>query len=641
MRRQITTGTARILLQSNGMRSLRHSFACLLLALLPFSLSSTAAALQTAQPGATVEPTRPQIPQTPDEELFNKSLEAAAQAMQVYGAWDDPQALARVSAIGYRVAREANYTDFPISFFLADMAEPNAFALPGGQIFVTRGMIELGLNDDALAALLGHEIAHVVKKHGTRLERKAMLLNILSQAVLVGVAVAADKNRQSAPNVPDPYGYYNTRDRPEGNLVFGSYAASVILSELLLRSYSRDYEDESDMEGQRWASAAGFATDGTVQLMSLLGSRLPDNSREYGYWRTHPFFDQRVLAAKARSPELTAGVARPAEEFRLRSQAAILGFENRLQPEKRPEPPEAGERRPESGPGSVDGRLKKPQVSARELLHQAALTAWPAGPAAERIRAEKLHATRAREIEARPAGARDYGQVLAVYDEEIDTLYGITPESPALVEFRAERQALRQQRDDLLPAARTVWQSGVFGTPFLEVFLSNYPDVPEAPAVHLALGEAYARTGRQADAVDQFLATWKAEPEGPSGDAARRGLRNLAPALDQLTALAELATQEQDADLARLADERLAGKAASYSDIADGAAYIARYPTGTYVEAVTLRLNALAEGLFGELLLYQSVGDQMKAMDRIQRILTHAPLSPAASRLMAKVTLPA
>ena len=76
-------------------------------------------------------------------------------------------------------------------------------------------------------------------------------------------------------------------------------------------------------------------------------------------------------------------------------------------------------------------------------------------------------------------------------------------------------------------------------------------------------------------------------------------------------------------------------------DLADGAAYIAKYPTGAYVEAVTLRLNALAEGLFGELLLYQSVGDQMKAMDRIQRILTHAPLSPAASRLMAKVALPA
>ncbi len=634
---EVTTGTARILLQSKGMRSLRHSLARLLLALLPLLLAAPSLG---AEPPA--EPARTQPPlQTPNEELFNKSLEAATKAVQVYGAWDDPEALARVSAIGYRVAKASGYVDFPISFYLADMAEPNAFALPGGQIFVTRGMMELGLNDDALAALLGHEITHVVKKHGIRLERKAMLLNILSQAVLVGVAVAADKNRDPAPNVPDPYGYYNTRDRPEGNLVYGSYAASVILSELLLRSYSRDYEDESDMEGQRWASAAGFSTDGTVQLMALLGSRLPDSSREYGYWRTHPFFDQRVLAAQARRPELTSAAPSPSEDFRVRTQAALLAFENRIQPDKRPDKRDDEERRPDRGPGGKDERTLAPPVTAKELLHQAALTAWPSGPAADGLRTERLHAAREREITARVPEARDYGRTLAIYDREIDTLFGLTPESPTLAALRAERQALREQRDALQPAAVATWQSGVYGTPFLEVFLSNYPAAVEAPAVHLALGEAYARTARQAGAVDQFLEAWKADPQGPSGEAARRGLRNLAPALDQLTALAELAAQDQDADLRRLAEERLARQASTYADIADGAAYIAKYPSGTYVEAVTLRLNALAEGLFGEVLLYQTVGDQMKAMERIQRILTHAPLSPAASRLMAKVTLPA
>ncbi|MBP9822813.1 MAG: M48 family metalloprotease [Thermoanaerobaculia bacterium] len=633
MRREATTTTARILLQSNGMRSLRHSTARLLLLVLAFS---SIPAAWGAEP--LPEPSRTQ---TPDAELFGKSLEAATQATRVYGAWDNPEALARVSEIGYRVAKEANYDDYPISFFLADMAEPNAFALPGGHIFVTRGMLELGLSDDALAALLGHEIGHVVRKHGMRLERKAMLLNILSQAVLVGVAVAADKNRDPVLNIPDPYGYYNTRDRPEGNLVYGSYAASVILSELLLRSYSRDYEDESDMEGQRWASAAGFATDGTVQLMALLGSRLPDSSREYGYWRTHPFFDQRVLAAKARQPELTAGAPRPADEFRVRTQAAILAFESSIQPEKRPEKPGPGERRPERGPGSDEGKPKEPPVTARELLHLAALTAWPVGPAADRLRSERLHSVRDRAIAGPASGSRDYGRALAAYDEEIGTLQALAPESPVLATFRTEREAVAKERDSLRPAAIEVWKSGVYGTPFLEVFLSNYPDAAEAPAVHLTLGEAYARTSRQADAVDQFLAAWKDDPEGPSGEAARRGLRNLAPALDQLSALAELAEQQQDGDLRRLAEERLATKAGTYSDIADGAAYLAQYPTGPYAEAVTLRLNALAEGLFGELLLYQSVGDQMKAMDRIQRILTHAPLSPAASRLMAKVALPA
>lgn len=633
MRGKATTTTARILLQSSGMWTLRHPVACLLLALLPLSTISAAEA-----------PPAPHRTQTPSDELYSKSLAAAVEALEVYGAWDSPEDLARIARIGYRVAKEANYTEYPISFFLADMAEPNAFALPGGHIFVTRGMMQLGLNDDALAALLGHEITHVVKKHGTRLERKAMLLNILSQAVLVGVAVAADKNRQAPPNVPDPYGYYNTRDRPEGNLVYGSYAASVILSELLLRSYSRDYEDEADMEGQRWASAAGFATDGTVQLMELLGSRLPDSSREYGYWRTHPYFDERVVAARARRPDLRSGTERPADDFRRETQSAILAFEPKLEPEKKPDKPEGGERRPDKGGGPPGDDLMHPfhrRFTALELLHQAALTAWPTGTQAEHLRAERLHAVRDREVRDRVATARNYGSVLAVYDREIDTLVALSPDSPALTDFRAERAALATDRDAFYPAAVELWKSNVFGTPFLEVFLSNYPQAPEAPPIHLALGEAYARLARQADAVDQFLQAWKADPEGPSGEAARRGLRNIAPALDQLSALAELAAQEQDADLRHAAEERLSRQSATYSDIADGAAYIAKYPTGPYVEAVTVRLNSLAEGLFGEVLLYQSVGDQVKAMERIQKILTHAPLSPAATRLMAKLSVPA
>ncbi|MEO8277596.1 MAG: M48 family metalloprotease, partial [Thermoanaerobaculia bacterium] len=161
------------------MRSLRHRVARTLVVWLALS------ALTASPPVAASDaPTPPHKLLTPNEELFNKSLGAAVEAVEVYGSWDNPQALERVARIGYRVARESGFTDLPFSFYLADMAEPNAFALPGGQIFVTRGMIELGLTDDILAALLGHEITHVVKKHGTRLERKAMLLNILSQAVL-------------------------------------------------------------------------------------------------------------------------------------------------------------------------------------------------------------------------------------------------------------------------------------------------------------------------------------------------------------------------------------------------------------------------------------------------------------------------
>jgi hypothetical protein len=120
-----------------------------------------------------------------------------------------------------------------------------------------------------------------------------------------------------------------------------------------------------------------------------------------------------------------------------------------------------------------------------------------------------------------------------------------------------------------------------------------------------------------------------------------RGLRNVAPSLDQLTALAELAAQDQDAELAALADRRLKELATTYSDLAAGAAYLQRFPDGDHVEAVAARLDVLAENLYGEVLLYQSVGDHVRAIERIQKILTHAPSSPAAQKLLDKVVLPA
>jgi hypothetical protein len=94
-------------------------------------------------------------------------------------------------------------------------------------------------------------------------------------------------------------------------------------------------------------------------------------------------------------------------------------------------------------------------------------------------------------------------------------------------------------------------------------------------------------------------------------------------------------------ELRRLAGERLATIAKSYDDLANGAEYLRRYPEGEQVVAVLDRLNVLADNLYGEVVLYQGVGDAAKAIDRINRILTNAPLSPAADRLRDRAVLTA
>lgn len=578
---------------------------------------------------------KPATEPPPQADLFEKSLDAAAQALRVYGAWDNPEALRRVSSLGYRIVHESGFTEFPISFYLIDMPGPNAFALPAGQIFITRGMLSIGLTDDQLAALLGHEIAHVVLRHGLKMERRATLLNVLTQALVVGLMVNAGRNSGPRPGeVPDPYGIERA-DTGQGDLIYGSYAASLILSELLLRSYSRDFEDEADEEGQRWAAAAGFAPDGTLQLMSALGSRLPDSSKEYGYWRTHPFFDQRTAAARIRAQGLARGDEKNPADTRSSTQQKLLAYAAAAKPdlkaESKPEPRAGG--RPESRTDA------KPLPSRRKLIEQAALTAWPTGVEAERLRLARLHERRDALLAQQPI-ARDYGRLISAYVAEADEVRALDPSSPLLPTLEAQRDVLDTERRNLYPRAGEIWRGGIWETPFLETFLSNYPEAEEAPDVALALGEAYSRSSRQADAVAQFLRAWESAPESAAARRAQRGLRNLAPSLTQLTALAELAAQDRDPELRALSSARLVQLASTYTDLAAGHAYLERFPDGDHVRAVGERLNVLAENLYGEIVLYQSVGDHVRAIERIQQILTHAPASSAAQKLLDRVVLP-
>lgn len=578
-----------------------------------------------------------------NEKLFKKSARAAMAALSFYGEPDvDAAELGgeeayrleeqrqRVLDIGYQLAAHARFDDFPFSFFLIDMPVPNAFALPGGHIFVTRGMLDLGLDDDMLACLLAHEIAHVVYEHGTRMQRRATLLNILSQAALIGVMIGAEGGPE---NTRDPYGIEHSADR-KGSLVQGTAAAGIVFTELLLRKYSRGFEDEADAEGQRLAASAGFDPDGARALWHLMTERIP-TANEYGYWRTHPFSDQRLRAAEVRARELKIRKPGPVFGYRRETQEALLRAAAELEEDEAFAEPEA---RDGIRAGEADGPTRPWQLGLRPFLEQSALDAWPTGENADRIRLAQLHNRRARVLQE-PELSRDYGELVAAYDRQIGIVRALDPRSPLLATLQTERAELGQEAEELLPKALAVWEEGIFQTPFLETFLSNYPDAEIAPRVALALGDSYSRSRREADAVEQYL---RAIEAGAETDAARRallGLRNLAPYLDQLAALQMLADDIGDDEVARLAGERLVQQASRFEALENGSDYLERYPRGAHRQAVSERLETLAQNLYGEVVLYQNLGDHVKALERIQKILEHAPMTPAAEALRQKAVL--
>jgi len=564
----------------------------------------TSVALTTAAVLLTSIPASAQ--QIADRDLFIKSLKATHQALEQYGEYDDVAERRRINEIGYRIAQESGFTDFPFTFHLIDMPEPNAFALPGGHIFITRGMLDLDLDDDMLAGLLGHEIAHVVMRHGTRMQKRAALLNALSQAVLVGVMIAASDNSRSPYLDPrDP----RASDSGNGDMIQGTYAAGIIVTELLLRSYSREFEDESDEEGQRWAAGAGFDPAGTQGLMARMASRIPQ-TQDYAYWRTHPFHEQRMQAAEVRKALLTIQPEELTATYRGETQSLLLAL-------------------------SEQDKIE-PELAA--LLRRQALNAWPQGPQADSLRLAYLHEDRQR-LESLQELSRDFTQLIDRYHEEMEAVRSLTPESDFLVATGQEVGELRTQLKAAYPSFVATWQGEIFETEFLETFLSNYPQSEHAGEIALALGDAYSRSRRQSDAVEHYLQAWESSPDSDEGQRARSGLRNLVGFLDELSALQQLADQQDDLELQRLARQRLSQLAGSYETLANGAEYLRRFPTGAYADQATERLNSLANEMLGELLLYQTVGDTVKALERIQQILTHAPLSPAADRLRQRAVL--
>ena len=553
-------------------------------------------------PGSPGEPTSP--PGQPGAkqgkpDLFAQSVKAAQEAVEEYGAYDNPKELERVNRIAFQLLAKADFDRYPFSFGMVDMPVPNAFALPGGQIFVTRGLLDLEPDDDMLANVLGHEITHVTHEHYLKMKKKATLMSILSNALMLGVIVGAGSNRQYTNPGHDPLDHQDN----SGDILQGAAAASVVVSELLLRSYSRENEDDADDEGQRLAAAAGYDPAGAQKFWALLNSRAPQ-AKEYGYLQTHPFAEDRAKYATVRAAELKIQERGVADALRQKTQGQLMTWIEK----NRPKGPELG------------------------FVKAASLATWPTGPVAESLRLEKLHVQRDDTL-AKPLLARDFGTVLKNYRAQRAQVAGLSPESPLLAKLDAEIKDLEAKSHDAYPKAIETLEGGIYETSFLEAFLANYPDSPRVPEVALSLGNAYARLGNQTQAVAQYLRASEAGPESPAGIKAHAGLRNLAPNLEMLAALQDLVDREKEPEMRQKAEERLAAQAKVYDDLANGAEYLHRYPEGIHVAVVMERLNKLADDLYGEVVLYQGVGETVKALDRIQHILTHAPLSPAAAKL--------
>lgn len=226
--------------------------------------------------------------------------QGSQEVAQSLGLVEDAALQQYVQRIGAALARESERPHLPWSFQVVDDPTPNAFALPGGFIFLTRGMMNLIDSEAELAAILGHEIGHVTARHSVSQMSRAQLAQF-------GLGLGSIFFPSAAQS-------------------FGGLAQTG--TQLLLLRYGRDAERQSDELGFRYALREGYEIremdDIFVTLMRL--GEASGRSSLPSWLSTHPAEPERIAAAQARADTVTVSpLATRREEYLARVDGLVYG----------------------------------------------------------------------------------------------------------------------------------------------------------------------------------------------------------------------------------------------------------------------------------------------------------------------------
>ncbi len=210
-----------------------------------------------------------------EAEEINLGRKYSQQMKKEMPAYADPRLAAYIEQIGQRVARVGDRPKLRFYFTLVDSTQVNAFALPGGYIYITRGLLAYLNSEAELAAVLGHEIGHVTARHSVR-QQSAATVTGLAGAIL-----------QASTGVQATGDLFN------------------VIGKAVLSGYGREQELEADRLGARYLARAGYDPQAMINVIGILKNqelfekqRAREEGREarayHGVFASHPKNDQRL-----------------------------------------------------------------------------------------------------------------------------------------------------------------------------------------------------------------------------------------------------------------------------------------------------------------------------------------------------------
>lgn len=185
------------------------------------------------------------------------------QIEKAYKLVDDKHMQERVELIGNRLAKVCDRKDLIYHFKVLDINDINAVSLPGGWVYIFKGLVEKSKNDDELAGVIAHEIGHIAARHAVKQQQAGSIMNI----AMIAAALAGGGNASQATNL-------------------------ALTS--LMAAYSREDEFEADRRAVIYTKKAGYDPDALITFMQTMHEVGKNKIRPYTYFRSHPYEGERV-----------------------------------------------------------------------------------------------------------------------------------------------------------------------------------------------------------------------------------------------------------------------------------------------------------------------------------------------------------
>jgi len=215
-----------------------------------------------------------------DEEIGAEVAELVEREIGIYEAAGTSE---YVKAIGNRLVGNLEDDRFTFKFAIVDQFDPNAFALPGGWVYLSRGLLLLANGEDELAGVIGHEITHVTERHSAGRQRRGILSGVLQiPGAIVGSVVSDDLGQLL--NAP-----INT------------------IGQISLASYSRSQENEADRLGMRLSAQSGYDPTALAVMLAQLEADVEMATgvkRESSFFDSHPTTPDRMAKITAEAKKI-------------------------------------------------------------------------------------------------------------------------------------------------------------------------------------------------------------------------------------------------------------------------------------------------------------------------------------------------